>query len=360
MDKFLSKTLKFLGFILGYALNVFILLACVYAIYTVAMKAYNAGQEFSEKSDEEKPFNEITIVLDEETPMAEVAQILEEKGLIYNSYLYQLENFLKGNKNPYNPGTYNLNTQMDTSEINRTLRTVIVKGVDRKITINEGRNVKEIAAYLENEGIVSAEDFIETCNTGDFKYDFLRNVPYRENRLEGYLFPDTYFISENATSSEIIDKMLYRFEQMYDEECVTRTVEMGLTMDKVVTIASIIEKEISRSEERAKASSVIYNRLDINMNLQMCSTVIYVLDKHKDRLLEEDLEVVSPYNTYNNSGLPIGPIGNPGKACIEAALNPIESDYLYFVVKDEETGEHVFTSDYNEFLDAKVLYNQKF
>lgn len=360
MDKFLSKTLDFLGFILGYALNFFILLACVYVVYNVTVKAFNTGQEFSEKSNEEKPYMEIVITVEEETPLAEMAKILEEKGLVYNAYLYQFENFLKGNSDAYNPGEYVLNTQMDSSEINRTLRKVIVQGVDRKITISEGRNIKEIAQYLENEGIVSAEDFIETCNTGNFKYDFLRNVPYRENRLEGYLFPDTYFISEEATSSEIIDKMLYRFEQMYDEECVSKAFEMGLSMDDCIIIASIIEKEISREDERAKASSVVYNRLNLGMKLEMCSTVIYVLDKHKDRLLYEDLEVESPYNTYLYSGLPIGPISNPGKACIDAALNPIESDYLYFVVKDENTGEHVFTGNFDEFTDAKILYKQKF
>ncbi|MDR1688558.1 MAG: endolytic transglycosylase MltG [Clostridiales bacterium] len=360
MKKYLFKTANILGFMVGYALNAVILLVCAYAVYYAATNAFSAGEEFTRNSDAEKEFAEVTVEIENETSLADMAQILEEKGLVYNAYIYQFENFLKGYRDPYNAGTYTLNTQMDTTEINSTLREVIVPSTDRKITIQEGRSVKEIAAYLESEGIVKAEDFIQTCEHGDFKYDFLRDVPYRTNRLEGYLFPDTYFVSEHATSSEIIDKMLYRFQQMYDAESATRAMELGLSMDETIIIASIIEKEIKREEERALASSVIFNRLNTDMKLQMCSTILYVLEKRKERLLDEDLEIESPYNTYKNAGLPIGPIGNPGKACIDAALNPQETDYLYFVVKNEETGEHVFTADYNEFTDAKVLYNQKY
>jgi len=361
MKKYLTKTIETLGFMLGYILNVVILLVCVAAVYYSATKAYDMGKEFSEESNKEKPFEEITVTFDKETTLAEAAEILEENGLVHNRYLYHLENFLKGNREPYESGTYELNTQMDTSQINRTLRSVVTQNTQIKITIPEGRGVKEIASYLESEGIMSADEFLEACGTGDFQYDFLENVSRTGNdRLEGYLFPDTYFISENPTPEEIIDKMLFRFQEMYDWECEAKAEELGLTTDQVIIIASIIEKEISRAEERGMAASVVYNRLAIDMNLQMCSTVIYILDKPKSRLLDEDLQIPSPYNTYINKGLPIGPIGNPGKACIDAALNPDETDYLYFVVKDEETGEHFFTDDYDEFLNAKIKYNQRF
>ena len=361
VNKYIEKTLEFTGFILGYGLNVLILLALVSSVYYFTMKAYALGSEFSKKSDEERPYEEITLVFEDETELADAAKILQENGLVYNAYLYQFENFLKGNREPYAAGTYELNTQMDSSEINRALRSVVTQTVQLKITIPEGRNIKEIARYLETEGIIGADEFLEVANTVDFQYDFLRDIPAdRENRLEGYLFPDTYFVSENPAATEIIDKMLYRFWEMYDWECAVRAEELGLTTDEVITIASIIEKEIKRAEERELAASVIYNRLSADMKLQMCSTIIYVLEKNKDRLLDEDLEVPSPYNTYINAGLPVGPIGNPGKLCIEAALFPADTGYLYFVVKDEETGEHVFTGDYDEFLNAKVEYNQRF
>jgi len=154
--------------------------------------------------------------------------------------------------------------------------------------------------------------------------------------------------------------MLTRFEDIYDAETRAKAAEMGLTMDEVIIIASIIEKEIRRDDERELAASVIFNRLNIGMKLEMDATVLYALGVNKDRLLYADLEIVSPYNTYMYHGLPAGPITNPGKACIDAALNPAETNYIYYVVKDSETGEHFFTSDYNEFLIAKELYTSQF
>jgi len=359
MNKYITKTLEFTGFILGYALNVFIFLALAYAVYYFTLRAYAIGTEFTQKSDDERPYEEVTLVFSDETSLADASKILEENGLIYNAYIYHLENFLKGSRDPYPPGTYELNTQMGTSEINRSLRAVRTEIVQKKITIPEGRNVREIAQYLEDEGIISAEEFLTAANTYDFQYNFLQSVPAsRENRLEGYLFPDTYFVSENPTASEIIDKMLYRFSEMYDWECEARAAELGLTTDQVIIIASLIEKEIKRDNERDLASSVIYNRLDAGMNLQIDSTVIYALGENKDRLFEEDLQIKSPYNTYQNSGLPIGPIGNPGKFSIDAALFPADTNYLYYVVSDAETGEHFFTRSYDEFLNAKARYNQ--
>jgi len=348
------------GFTIGTALNVIVMVVLIVAAYNFTIRAYGFGKDYSEVFFAEKPYAEAEITLEDGASLQEVAAVLEEEGIISNALIFRLENILKGNNNPFNAGTYSVNSKMSTNNINFTLRQEKVESNDRKIVIPEGRSVKEIAEYLEAEEIVSAESFIEVANTGDFRYGFLQDIPPRENRLEGYLFPDTYFISEDATPEEIIDKMLIRFEDQYDDECRLKAKEMGLTMDEVIIIASIIEKEISRAEERGIASSVIFNRLERGMKLEMCSTVLYVLGIRKDRLLLSDLEVVSPYNTYMNAGLPKGPITNPGKACIIAALEPEQTDYLFFVVKDEETGEHFFTNDYEEFLIAKELFNQQF
>jgi UPF0755 protein len=135
---------------------------------------------------------------------------------------------------------------------------------------------------------------------------------------------------------------------------------LPIDMDKIVIMASIIEKEVSITEERDKVSSIIYRRLGEDMPLQMCSTVLYAMDKRKDRLLLSDLEVDSPFNTYRNTGLPPGAISCPGRSSIMAALYPSNSDILYFVLKDEETGEHLFTSDYDEFVVAKERYGQMY
>ncbi len=152
--------------------------------------------------------------------------------------------------------------------------------------------------------------------------------------------------------------MLVRFEDVYFTNYSTLAEEEGLTMDEVIIRASIIESEVMYQGEREKVASVIDNRLNISMPLQMCSTVQYTLDKKRDVITLEDLEIDTPYNTYKYSGLPIGPISNPGEDSIRAVLNHEDTDYLYFVLKDQITGEHFFTSDYNEFLSAKEQYGQ--
>ena len=360
MNKNTKKFIGMVGFTFGTAFNIGILAALVIAAYNLTTRAYDFGKDFSDTFFTEKPYAEAEIVLEDGATLQEVSAILEEKGVIGNALMFQLENILKGNNTPYGAGSYILNSNMSVNAMNFALRQVIVETNDVRITIREGRSIKEIAEYLELNEIMSADAFIDVANTGDFRYGFLDDIPPRENRLEGYLFPDTYFISENAGPEEIIDKMLTRFEDIYDAETRAKAAEMGLTMDEVIIIASIIEKEIRRDDERELAASVIFNRLNIGMKLEMDATVLYALGVNKDRLLYTDLEIVSPYNTYMYHGLPAGPITNPGRACIDAALNPAETNYIYYVVKDPETGEHFFTSDYNEFLIAKELYTSQF
>jgi len=358
MSRHTKKFLGMVGFTIGTAFNVVVLIVLVVAAYNFTIRAYGFGKGYSELFFEEKPYAEAEITLEDGASLQEVAAVLESEGIIGNALIFRLENILKGNNNPFNGGTYTVNSLMSANNINYVLRQVPVESNDATIIIREGRSVGEIAEYLETNEIVGAGHFIEVANTGDFRYGFLEEVPPRENRLEGYLFPDTYFISEEASPEEIIDKMLTRFEDQYDEDCRVRAAEMGLTMDEVIIIASMIEKEIRREDEREIAASVIYNRLELGMKLEIDATVLYALGVKKDKLLYEDLETPSPYNTYLNEGLPAGPITNPGKACINAALYPSETDYIYYVVKNDETGEHFFTNDYDEFLIAKELYGR--
>lgn len=335
-------------------ISLLIFVVTIQLIYTYTTKAYQYSKDFFSEVGE---ITEVTVVIPQNADVDEVATLLEKKGIIKSAMVFQLESILKSSTNPYPGGEFTLSNKMDINEINSILRVTAKK--DITITIREGYTLKEIGEYLEGKEIVTASEFLEACNE-EYEYSFLKNLPKRKNRLEGYLFPDTYFISYNAEPKEIINKMLARFEEIYDKEYEERADELGLTMDEVITIASVIEKEVNRSEELPLVASVIYNRLKDNMKLEMCSTVLYVLDKRKDRLLDEDLKVKSPYNTYLNEGLPPGPISNPSKASINAALHPQDSPYLYFVLKDAESGEHFFTSDYAAFLDAKNKYNQKY
>ena len=186
-------------------------------------------------------------------------------------------------------------------------------------------------------------------------------MPERENRLEGYLYPDTYFFDLDVDCETIINKLLSRFDEVYTEEFKSKAESLGKTTDEIVTIASMIEGEIKVPEERTKASAVIYNRLEIGMPLQLDATVLYAKNiSSTERVTQEDLEFESDYNTYQVPALPKGPIGNPGVECIRAAVNPDDVDYIYYVVNDDSVGSHFFTANYNEFLKAKEEYIKKF
>lgn len=360
MKKDRDPLLNFFIGVMGMVLNIACFLATVYFIYYFAVWGFNNGREFLSDALAPKESKEIEVTLPDKASVGQAAKILQERGVIKSALFYQLDVVLTSSRSPYKGGTYVLNTSMDSNQINTALRSVVVKANDIKIQILEGYNTNDIAEYLESKGIVKKQDFIDACNNGVFDYAFLNDVPKRENRLEGYLFPDTYFILPDSTPEKIIHKMLTRFEEIYGDEYSAQAAALKLTMDEVVTMASIIEKEVRIPEERANVAEIMNNRLRIKMPLQMCSTIIYILNKKRSFITEEDLKIKSPYNTYLNAGLPPGPIANPGEDAIKAVLSPNKGDLLYFVLKDENTGEHFFTGSYDAFVKAKAEYKQNY
>ncbi|MCX7883904.1 MAG: endolytic transglycosylase MltG [Caloramator sp.] len=254
-------------------------------------------------------------------------------------------------------GVYILNTSMSPSQI---LDKVLNGKTDKDpgivyVTIPEGFTVKEIAERLNKEGLINDIDsFINECQNGAFNYEFLKSIPKdRNSRLEGYLFPDTYEFEKGLSNHDIIDKMLLRFNDIYESVVVPQMKGQNYSVDDIIIMASIVEEEAKIDSERPMISKVFYNRIKKNMKLQSCATVQYALGTHKTTLYYKDLKIESPYNTYKYLGLPKGPICNPGKKSIEAALNPADVDYIYFVSKGD--GSHYFTNDYNEFLKYKKM-----
>jgi len=220
-----------------------------------------------------------------------------------------------------------------------------------KVTIPEGYNIDEIGNKLEKQGIIKKEDFIKSIK--EYKTpSFVKEDKNRKYSLEGYLFPDTYEFFKGMQGDKIIDKMLDRFNYVIKEIEKENNIKIkDEDMDKLISMASVIEKEAEKDAERGKVASVFYNRIDKKMKMESCATVLYALGYHKDKLYYKDLKIKSPYNTYLNTGLPIGPICSPGKNSIKAALNPEKTDYLYFVSKNN--GTHFFTKNYNDFLKVK-------
>jgi UPF0755 protein len=175
-----------------------------------------------------------------------------------------------------------------------------------------------------------------------------------DKRLEGFLYPDTYWIDKTSSAEDIVAIMLARFAAVWNQEFAASAQEKNISVRDAVIIASLIEREAQVPEERKRIAGVIYNRLQAGMPLQIDATIIYSLGEHREVLTYKDLEIDSPYNTYRNAGLPVGPIACPGRASIAAALDPESNDYMYYVAKGD--GSHHFSITYAEHLTAKARY----
>lgn len=281
---------------------------------------------------------EILFTVKNGSSAAAIAQQLEQEGLIKNAQAFLLYARISGDLNSFKAGQYLLKASSTAQEI----MDVLIKGkvVTVSFTIPEGFTLKQIAKTLADKGITTEEEFWRVVKETDFPYEFLKDLPKTETRLEGFLFPDTYIIPKGWETEKVIDLMLKRFAQVYAELPPNKS---GLSMYETVILASIVEAESKLDEERPKIASVFLNRLKIKMPLQADATLQYAFKERKERVLYKDLELDSPYNTYKYGGLPPGPIGSPGKASLEAVCQPAETKYYYFVAWRDGSGRHEFT-----------------
>ena len=296
----------------------------------------------------------VTVKIEQGSVTDQIADLLEEKGIIKSASSFRLYSDFKRYGNRYLAGIYEFSPSMTLSEICHKL----INGdtASTGFTVPEGYNITQIADRLEEKGVIDRDKFDNLLKNGDFDYWFLRDAQKGENHLEGFLFPETYNIELGVTEEDIITMMLNQFDSIFTDEMKKQADDLGLSINEVMTVASIIERETQVPEERGKVASVIYNRLDIDMPLQMCSTVQYILGEQKEILTNADISIDSPYNTYLNPGLPPGPICCPGLESIKAALNPDKTDYLYFVVSDKLDGTQKFSKDYAQFEKDKAAY----
>ena len=222
-----------------------------------------------------------------------------------------------------------------------------------RVTIPEGFTVPQIGERLIEAELTDEAGWQEAL-TSSYQRAYLTDVPDDvRDPLEGYLFPDTYSFEDYTTASDLIDRMLDRFETVWDT-VNDGTARTDYSMQEVVTIASLIERECQVDSEMATISGVIYNRLNREMPLQIDATVLYALGEHKDIVTYADLEIDSPYNTYAVPGLPPGPIACPGEKALYAALHPEQHEYLYYVATGD--GSHEFSTNFNDHLTAQNQY----
>ncbi|WP_234121065.1 endolytic transglycosylase MltG [Clostridium hydrogenum] len=274
---------------------------------------------------------------------------LNEKSLIKNRTLLKV--YVKYKKIPgeIKPGFYSIKAGESINSLIYDMKNGIFDETYVKVTIPEGFEISKIADTLDEKGIISKDKFLKACT--EYKLpSYIKDDNNRKYKLEGYLFPDTYEFKKNTDGKIIIDTMLSRFDAVMMSIKKESTNKIS-DLDNIVTMASIIEREAEVQNERAVIASVFYNRIKENMKLQSCATVEYALGYHKDKLTYNDLKVKSNYNTYLVNGLPEGPICSPGKQSILAAINPENTNYIYFVSKNN--GTHFFTNNYNEFLKVK-------
>lgn len=312
----------------------------------------------------------VKITIEPGTGTANIAKLLENQGLIKNSFLFVSYLKWKSEGSRFQAGTYEMQPGMTYDEIIAKLNSGdVVKAEMIRFTIPEGFTVKQMADKLAEEGLVDQEAFLQLAqDAAGLNDELLTQIPTDERltfRLEGYLFPETYELKKGSNEQDIIARMLQETRTRLDKipDFEQKLQARGLTLHELMTIASLVEREVVVDSERPLVAGVIDNRLQDGMNLEIDATVQYVLDKPKERLLKSDLRSVdSPYNTYLYKGLPPGPIAVPGLKSIEAALEPKASDYLFYVTKKDGSGEHLFAKTYEEHLKniktSKAMANQ--
>ena len=251
-------------------------------------------------------------------------------------------------------GDYLLAPLMSPDEMIKILLNSSLSLAANRVTIPEGFTTEQIIDLLVQKGIGSKAEFTKVITEDTFPYPFLKDTPKGIHRLEGYLFPNTYYIDKKITPHAMIDLLLQQFAKELTPEVQKQLDTIKLSVPQWVTVGSLVEKEAVKESDRPLIASVIMNRLKINQQLQIDATIQFLLSTPKAKLYDKDLLIPSPYNTYLHRGLPPGPIANPGHASLQAALYPAQTDFLYYVAKKD--GYHVFAKTYAEHLKNVKLY----
>lgn len=278
-----------------------------------------------------------------------VADVLYEQGFVQYKWLFKFFCRISKADTKLDPGEYTLKSTYDYRALVKNMQTGSGAAVTVSVTIPEGFSMHKIFLRLEENGVCSYDELMEAAANATFKYWFLDEESVGDaRRLEGFLFPDTYEFYVGMNASSAIDKFLKNFNNRFDEDLQKQLTENGKSLDDILKIASLIEREAANDEERTMISSVIYNRLNSGWTLGLESSVLYLYPDHEGAPTAEMLESESEYNLMTHTGLTPTPICSPGNASIRAALNPAQT-YYYFFTLDTATGTHVFFDNQASF-----------
>jgi UPF0755 protein len=303
---------------LGFAALIAILGAIIFFTYASIV----IGKPFGEP-----PFPKLITIPKGETPQS-IAAILEDNGIVSSKWFFQYEVRAQGAGGTLQAGIFIFDKPYNMREVIKKLQTE-GKLPAKVLTIPEGSTISQIDVMIEQK-LGKKTAFKEIALSGKKRYPFKFSGSIATESLEGYLFPDTYQF-DSLEPGIVIKTQLKRFEEMFDDKMAARCKELGKTVHEIVTLASIIEKEGANADEMPIVSSVFWNRMRDGWMLQSDPTLMYVLDKHDKVLTLDEMAMENPYNTYKNIGLPPGPICNPGKTALMAALYPKETKFFFFV-----------------------------
>lgn len=323
-----------------------------------AVVSYPIGKEyFQEKSVAGK---DVEVMIEKGSTSRDVSAVLKKKGIIRYEAAFLLKLYFSDYKGKLRYGTFDLNDGMSLSKVIKELATQDGQK-ENKFTIPEGYTIEMTASKLEKEGIMSAQEFLTAVTNAAAisKYkDILPNKKKVFYQLQGYIYPDTYYLAKDITGDQLVAKILDEFDKKFDATRQEKAKQLGMSVEEVLIRASLLQKETELPEEYPIIAGVIQNRLDKKMKLQFDSTAVYAITKGQygiARVMYKDLKVDSPYNTYKYKGLPVGPICSPSLEAIDGVLNPQKNDYLYFqmdTVKND--GSNIFSKTYEEHKAASA------
>ena len=300
---------------------------------------------FCKKKEPEEPTQEVFFEVKAGESTSRIALRLDSLDIISHHRLFVISAKLKGLDRSLQQGVYRLHTNMSEDSVLLMLSRGAIATV--AVTIPEGLRLRDIASRLTKAGVVNQDTFLALCRDKKLLLEF--NIPF--GSFEGLLFPDTYSFPLGILPEDVLRVMVRRFFE------VAEPMLREVSLDTLLILASIVEREAYLEEERSVIASVFLNRLREGLPLESCATIEYALPRHKERLTYADLRIPSPYNTYINTGLPPGPICSPGKASLEAVANPKKTKYLYFVSKGD--GSHYFSQTAAEHEQMKRKLNKE-
>lgn len=300
----------------------------------------------------------VTVEIPEYATIDDVTEALHDAGAIKYKWAFKFWSELKDSGAAFIPGTYEVSTSLNYDYLRASFKANTNKYTEVRITIREGYTVDEIIDLFVGQGIGTREGFIDAIQNYDFEYRFLEGLEVSDDRiyrLEGYLFPDTYYFYKESSEVTILKKMLDNFNNKFVEEYYARCQQLGMTVDEAIILASMLEKETRYADELGAVSSVFHNRLNnpgsypyLNSDATIMYAMQHDLGGRPDSMTGDDTDYETPYNTYTNKGLPPGPIANPGLNAIKYALYPNSTNYYWFV--SDSSGRTLFATTEREHL----------